>query len=117
MWRTHPLTALVLFTICTILIAANARTHKLGGNMGPPEELGLVGKLFFFRGWPLSPEMVCEVHGLKYHPDGSLLWVPLIDGVVAGSILFAAGYTTERCIRIVQGLARRRFPSQRTDGQ
>jgi hypothetical protein len=69
----HRTTAFLLALISGVLLWANLRPtgwqEGLGG-VDPPEALDPVTRALFWRGWPLSPCMVCLVHGLRFHPSG-----------------------------------------------
>ena len=100
------LTTTILLTLLTgILLWANLRTtvwqEELGG-IDAPTGLDSITKAMFWRGWPLSPCMVCLIHGMKFHPSGIEGCVLVVDGVLFLVALFAAKAVCESCFRWLQ---------------
>jgi hypothetical protein len=76
------------------------------GHIEPPDELNPLTRSLFFRGWPLSPWMLCPFHGMKWHPEEIFCELALVlDAVVALLVLAALGYACEWWVR-----GRRRNP-------
>jgi hypothetical protein len=103
--RPHPVhrtTAIVLTLLTGVLIWANLRPtgwqEEFGGVDTPPE-LDPITKAMFWRGWPLSPFMVCLIHGMRFHPGGIELCVLVVDGGIFVAALFAAKAMCECCLR------------------
>jgi hypothetical protein len=93
--RPHPvhLTTTILLTLLTgILLWANLRPtgwrESLGG-IDTPTGLDPITKAMFWRGWPLSPCMICLMTGMKLHPSGIEGCVLVFDGVLFLVALFA----------------------------
>jgi len=106
--RVHLTTAALLTLVTGILLWANLRPtgwqREFG--LGTPAELDPIAAAMFWRGWPLSPCMVCLVHGMRFHPGGSP-WVALVfDGVLFVVALFAAKAICECCLRWRDGRMR-----------
>jgi hypothetical protein len=103
--RPHPVhraTAVLLALLTVVLLWANLRPtgwqEELGG-VDAPVELDPFTKAMFWRGWPLSPCMVCLVHGLRFHPGGIEQWALALDGVVFVAALFIAKALSEHYLR------------------
>jgi hypothetical protein len=106
--RPQPvhLTTTILLTLLTgILLWANLRPtvwqEELGG-INAPTGLDPITKAMFWRGWPLSPCMICLMHGMRFHPSGIEGWVLIFDGVLFLVALFAAKAVCESCFRWLQ---------------
>jgi len=97
----HRTTAILLALVTGILLWANLRPtgwqEEFG--LGSPTELDPITKALFWRGWPLSPCMVCIVHSLRFHPSGLEQCVLIFDGVVFVLSLLAVKAVSERCRR------------------
>jgi len=106
--KFHPAAIVMIVPAAALLVWANLHLNSDGlsfaaGEEAPPE-LDPVTRYFFFRGWPLSPCMVCLVHGLRFRPEGSPVRLVLVlDLVVAGLVLLGVPLL---CNRIVQCLRR-----------
>jgi hypothetical protein len=107
--RPHPvhLTTTILLTLLTgILLWANLRPtvwqEDFGGGIGAPTGLDPITKAMFWRGWPLSPCMICLIHGMRFHPSGIEGCVLVFDGVLFLVALFAAKAVSESCFRWLQ---------------
>src|SRR5271170_7433363 len=108
--RPHPvhLTTTILLTLLTgILLWANLRPtvwqEEFGGGIDAPTGLDPITKAMFWRGWPLSPCMICLIHGMKFHPSGGIEGCVLVfDGVLFLVALFAAKAVCESCFRWLQ---------------
>lgn len=101
----HRTTAILLTLITGILLWANLRPtgwQEEFGGVDSPTELDPVTKTLFWRGWPLSPCMVCLVHGLRFHPSGIEQCVLAFDSVVFVVALLATKAVCERCLRRLQ---------------
>jgi hypothetical protein len=101
----HRTTAFLLALISGVLLWANLRPtgwqEGLGG-VDPPEALDPVTRALFWRGWPLSPCMVCLVHGLRFHPSGVEQCALVLDGVLFAVALLATKTACERRLRRLQ---------------
>jgi hypothetical protein len=104
--RPHPvhLTTTILLTLLTgILLWANLRPtvwqEGFGGEIDAPTGLDPITKAMFWRGWPLSPCMICLIHGMKFHPSGIEGCVLLFDGALFLGALFVAKAVCESCFR------------------
>src|SRR5262245_1191786 len=104
--RPHPVhltTTIVLTLITGILLWANLRPtvwqEDFGGGIDAPTGLDPITKAMFWRGWPLSPCMVCLIHGMRFQPSGIEGCVLVVDGVLLLVVLFAAKAVCESCFR------------------
>jgi hypothetical protein len=104
--RPHPvhLTTTILLTLLTgILLWANLRPtvwqEDFGGGTDAPTTLDPITKAMFWRGWPLSPCMVCLIHSMKFHPSGIEGCVLVFDGVLFLAALFASKAVFESFFR------------------
>ena len=63
---------LLLTLVAGILLWANLRPTGWQGEFGIDTPTGLdpITEAMFWRGWPLSPWMLCLIHSMKLHPDG-----------------------------------------------
>jgi len=91
-YRIHSATATVLLLIWGVLLWANLRPTDWGAvfghSKGGLDNVDPITKAIFFRGWPVSPCMVCSFHGMKYHPEeGFIHIVWLVNGGIALLIL------------------------------
>jgi hypothetical protein len=106
--RPHPvhLTTTILLTLFTgILLWANLRPTGWQEELGwidTPTGLDPITKAMFWRGWPLSPFMICLIHGMRFRPDGIEGCVLVFDGVLFLVALFAAKAVCESCFRWLQ---------------
>jgi hypothetical protein len=107
--RPHPvhLTTTILLTLLTgILLWANLRPtvwqEEFGGGIDAPTGLDPITKAMFWRGWPLSPCMICLIHGMRFHPSGIEGCALVFDGVLFLVALFAAKAVCESCFRWLQ---------------
>jgi hypothetical protein len=98
----HRTTAIVLTLVCGALLWANLRPTgwqaELGG-VETPETLNPVTKAMFWRGWPLSPCMICLSHGMRFRPDGFEGCALVLDAVLFVVALLATKAICERCLR------------------
>jgi hypothetical protein len=100
--RVHRTTGVLLTLIAVALLWANLRPtgwQKEQG-LGTPSGMDPITEKMFWRGWPLSPFMVCLVHGMKFHPEPPLEQAILVfDGMVFVAVLFAVKGTCAFCFR------------------
>jgi hypothetical protein len=98
----HLATTILLTLLTGILLWANLRPtgwqEELGG-VDSPVELDPITKAMFWRGWPLSPFMICLIHGMRFHPSGIEGCVLVFDGALFVAVLFATKVLCERCLR------------------
>ena len=97
----HRTTAILLTLLAGILLWANLRPtgwQEVCGWASPPE-LDPITKALFWRGWPLCPCMVCEVHSLSFHHSGLEECVLVFDGVLFVVALLATKAVCEWCLR------------------
>jgi hypothetical protein len=101
----HVTTAILLTLLTGILLWANLRPtgwqEELGG-LATPGELDPITKAMFWRGWPLSPCMVCLFHGGRFHPGFIEPCVLALDGILFVVALFVTKAVCERCLRWLQ---------------
>jgi hypothetical protein len=104
----HPvyrITAILLILLTGVLLWANLRPtgwqEEFGGIVSPLE-LDPITKAMFWRGWPLSPCMVCLFHGMRLHPSGVEQFLLVFDGALFVVALFATKAVCERCLRWLQ---------------
>jgi hypothetical protein len=92
-------TAVLLTLVAGLMLWANLRPTGWQGEFGlaTPTGLDAITGAMFWRGWPLSPCMVCLIHGMKLHPSGSQ-WVLVLDSAIFAICLFAAKAVCERCL-------------------
>jgi hypothetical protein len=106
--RPHPVhrtTAILLTLICGAMLWVNLRPTGWQAELGrveTPEALDPVTRVMFWRGWPLSPCMICLIHGLRFHPDGLEGCVLVLDGVLFVVALLSTKTVCERCLRRLQ---------------
>ncbi len=102
----HRTTAILLTLLTGILLWANLRPtvwqEEFGGGSDAPTGLDPITKAMFWRGWPLSPCMICLIHGMKFHTSGIEGCVLVFDGVLFLVALFAAKAVCESCFRRLQ---------------
>ena len=98
--HVHLTTAALLTLLTGMLLWANLRPTGWQGEIGlaTPTELDPITKAMFWRGWPLSPCVLCLVHGMKFHP-GREQWALVFDGVFFVVAIFGARVVCERRIR------------------
>jgi hypothetical protein len=95
--RVHPVTGILLTLVAGILLWAGWETEF---NELPPEQLNLVPKSMFYRGWPLSPWMICSVHMMQFYANDTEAYVALIaDGVAFAAALFVTRGVCGLCFR------------------
>ena len=111
----RPTTAIILTAVTAIALWANLRPtgaeygygddhHRALGNLDP------VTKALFWRGWPLSPYMLCPDYHLTFHPEGAFIQQALVyDAVLILAALVAVRFLCERCF------GRRRGPGKAPD--
>ena len=97
----RPPTGIFLTLVAGILLLANLRATEWPRQFSEstPSGLGPVTEAMFWRGWPLSPCMVCLVHGMKFHPGGEQWGVLFFDGAVFVVALLVATVACESCLR------------------
>jgi hypothetical protein len=99
----HRTTAIVLTLLTGILLWANLRPtewqEEYFGGVDAPPGLDPITTAMFWRGWPLSPCMVCLVHGLEFHPSGIEQCVLAFDGFLFVTAVFAARAVCERSLQ------------------
>lgn len=98
--RVHLATAVLLMLVTGILLWANLRPTRWQEEFGvdTPVELDPITEAMFWRGWPLSPCMVCLVHGMMFHPCG-VQWALVLDAVLFVAALLTVKAVCERCLR------------------
>ncbi len=98
--RVHAMTAVILTLVTGVFLWANLRPTRWqeGFGLATPTDLDRVTQAVFWRGWPLSPFMVCLVHGMKLHASG-VQWVLVFDGVFFVLALVTVKAVCERCLR------------------
>jgi hypothetical protein len=100
----HRTTAILLTLLTGIMLWANLRPsgwqEEFGGDS--PPELDAMTRAMFWRGWPLSPCMVCLIHGMRFRPSGIEGCVLVFDGFVFVVAIFATRALCERCLRRLQ---------------
>jgi hypothetical protein len=100
----HRTTAILLTLLTGIMLWANLRPsgwqEEFGGDS--PPELDAMTRAMFWRGWPLSPCMVCLIHGMRFRPSGIEGCVLVFDGFVFVVAIFATRAVCERCLRRLQ---------------
>jgi hypothetical protein len=103
--RPHPVprtTAILLTLITGIFLWANLRLTGYEEFGGLPDELDPITKEMFWRGWPLSPCMICEYRRMSFHPSGIEGCALVFDGILFLFALFATRTVSERCLRWLQ---------------
>jgi len=108
--RPVHLTTTILLTLLTgILLWANLRPTgwQEVWNVDAPAELDPVTKAMFWRGWPLSPFMIC-IDGLRCRPSPIAGCLLVFDGVLFVVALFAAKAVCESCFRWLHSTKRAR---------
>ena len=107
--RPHPvhLTTTILLTLLTgILLWANLRPtvwqEDFGGGIDALTGLDPITKAMFWRGWPLSPCMICLIHGMKFHTSGIEGCVLVFDGALFLVALLATKAVCESGFRWLQ---------------
>jgi hypothetical protein len=98
----HVITALLLILITGILLWANLRPTGWEAFGGLPMELDPITKEMFWRGWPLSPCMICKYRSMRFHTSGIEGCVLVFDGILFLFALFATRTVSERCLRWLQ---------------
>jgi hypothetical protein len=104
----HRATLITPVILLAAFLWANARVSRLARefDVGPPESYGPVAASLFMRGWPISPWMICPIHGMKMHPEETFVWVAfIIDAAPAMIALLIVGTIVEWSAR---ALGRRR---------
>ena len=102
MFKIHLPTALILLPLAGILCALNLQYRTVLGELDlPPPDLRPVGRLLFFRGWPLAPAHVCIIHGMEFHPEEDFMcWGALVfDAVLCLSIFGGTAVVFECYLR------------------
>ncbi len=100
--RVHLATGVLLAMIAGTLLWANLRSTGWQWEFGlaTPTQTDPITKAMFWRGWPLSPCMVCLQHGMRFHPEQSAVQVALVvDGVLFVVALLAVRIACELCFR------------------
>ena len=90
--RVHLTTGLLLTVVAGTLLWANLRPTGWQGEFGveTPTQMDPITEEMFWRGWPLSPFMLCLIHGMKLHPEESVVQAALaIDGILFVAALLA----------------------------
>ena len=107
--RPHPVhrtTAILLTLLTGVLLWTNLRPtvwqEDFGGGIDAPTGLDPITRAMFWRGWPLSPCMVCLFHGMRLHPSGVEQFLLVFDGALFVVALFATKAVCERCLRWLQ---------------
>ena len=98
----HVTTAIALTAVTGILLWANLRPTPWEEKFGQsaPENLDLVTKRMFWRGWPLCPFMVCPYRHMTFLPEEGFVQEALIyDGVLLVAALLATKFLCEWSLR------------------
>lgn len=101
--RVHFATWVLLSVVSAAFLWVNLTESALlkvfdVGGLG--DDWNWAARYLFTRGWPLSPWMVCGMHGMRYHPEEDCPWWALFaDGVFAVVALFSAGVLSEWLLR------------------
>jgi hypothetical protein len=95
--RPHPVhvtTAILLTLLTGILLWANLRPTGWEEFGGGDRLTGLdpITEAMFWRGWPLSPCMVCNYRHMSFHPSGIEGCVLVFDGVLFGLLSRICGW-------------------------
>ncbi len=101
----HRTTAIFLTLLTGVLLWANPRRSGWEEFGGTPMELDPITKEMFWRGWPLSPCMICEYRQMRFHPSGIEGCVLVFDGALFLAALFAAKAMCERCLTVAATLS------------
>jgi len=101
--RVHPATGILLTLVAGTLLWANLRTTGWARefDLRPLDQLDLVTKSMFYRGWPLCPWMFCGWRHMQFDPNGSSLagGALVLDGVVFAIALFVTRIASELCFQ------------------
>lgn len=100
--RVHLLTGIALALLAGILLWANLRPTRWEREFCEvaPRELNHATNQMFWRGWPVCPWMLCTYHQMAFDPIGGCPEAALVfDGVLFASILLAAKFACEHCLR------------------
>ena len=100
--RVRLATGVLLAIVAGTLLWANLRSTGWQRELGlaTPTQTDPITKAMFWRGWPLSPCMVCLQHGMRFHPEESAVQVALVvDGVLFVVALLAVRIACELCFR------------------
>jgi len=101
--RVHAATGILLTLVAGTLLWANLRPTRWEKefNQLPPAELGSVAKCMFYRGWPVSPCMICLLGpGMQLHATDTGTYVTLVfDGVVFVVALLIVRGVCESCLQ------------------
>ena len=100
--RVYLPTGIMLMLVAGTLLWANLRTTgwQKALNVLPPEELDLVARSMFFRGWPISPFMTCQTHGMIFDPSEiGVHWILILDAAVFVVALGFVRIVGEFCLR------------------
>ena len=99
--RVHFVTTVILTFVAGTLLWANLRPTgwQRQWNQDTPKELDFVTEKMFWRGWPVSPWMLCKTCHIILDPGGCFAQLSLVvDGAVYAIALFAAKALCERCL-------------------
>jgi len=101
--RVHLATGILLTIVAGTLLWANLRPTKWERefNQLPPIELDAAAKAMFYRGWPLSPCMICPMGpGMQLHAsDTGAYAVLVVDAAFCVVVLLAVRVTGAFCCR------------------
>jgi hypothetical protein len=101
--RVHLTTGILLTLVAGTLLWANLRPTRWERLLDelPPDQLDVVTKGMFYRGWPLSPFMLCWRRHMHFDPggDGLSTGALVLDGVVFAAALFVVRGVSELCFR------------------
>ncbi len=100
--RVHLITAILLTLVAAILLWANLKPSRFEVlvNGQTPTDLDPITKKMFWRGWPLSPFMLCHMHHMVLEPDGCLVQGTLIIDIAFFVVaICAAKAVSERFLR------------------
>ena|SRR5438132_6704325 len=106
-------TVVIVLASGSLILWANIRPVRVEGDVAPPDRYGPVARELFFRGWPLSPWMLCSFHGGKWHPEEDFCWWALIiDAIVAAASVGCVWFLCEWFMRTI---SQRRRKKERRD--
>jgi hypothetical protein len=75
------------------------RSREPPGHLLPPSELDPIARFMFYRGWPLSPWIICYYHGGRWQTeDGSVHFALVIDGIISVAIGSGVYFATKYLI-------------------
>jgi hypothetical protein len=93
-----PLPQVAVLIGATLFLWANTHESQLVAryNIALGEEWTCISRYLFTRGWPISPWMVCVIHGQRFHPEDCFAWWALVfDAILGFFTLIALGVFTQ----------------------